>query len=125
MKKIRIQEVKEALRDANFRKKLPPELKEDIQKYEQNPGCPCNLPIYINVLKKAGRQLIEFYPGRELENFDEELMKLAQNNFNVINCHVDELEGILKKLPPGRKQIEAARWADQITVIVNELDVLF
>jgi hypothetical protein len=58
VKKIRMQEVKQAMADPEFRKKLPAELKGDVQKYEQNPSCPCNLPIYINVIKKApGYQL--------------------------------------------------------------------
>ena len=126
MKKIRIQEVKQALHDPEFRKKLPPELKEDIQKYEQNPGCPCNLPIYVNILKKASRQLMEYYPThQEIENPDEELLKLAENHFMVFSCHIDELEKKLKALAPGRKQLAITRWQDQITVIVNELDVIF
>jgi DNA-binding transcriptional MerR regulator len=124
MKKIRIQEVKQALRDPEFRKKLPPELKTDVQKYEQNPGCPCNLPIYMSILKKAAKQLMEYYPNQEVENPDEELMKLAENHFSVINCHIDELEKKLKSLPSGRKQIAVARYEDQVTVIVNELDIL-
>ena len=125
MKKIRIAEVKQALRDPEFRKKLPPELKADIQKYEQNPGCPCNLPIYQNILKKGGRQLLEYFLNHEVTNPDEELAALAQNHFTVINCHVDELEVKLKALPPGRKQLGIARYNDQVTVIVNELDLLF
>ena len=123
--KIRIREVKEALRNPDFRKKLPPELKEDIQKYEQNPGCACNLPIYINVLKKGARQLMEYFPNREIENPDEELSKLAQNNFSVINCHINELEAKLKALPSGRKQIAIARYEDQITIVINELDLIY
>lgn len=125
MKKIRIQEVKKALADPEFRKKLPAELKSDVQKYESNPGCPCNLPVYINVLKKASRQLIEYYPNHEVENPDEELLKLAENHFTVINCHIDELEAKLKALPPGRKQLGIGRYEDQVTVIVNELDLVF
>lgn len=125
MKKIRMQEVKQAMADPEFRKKLPTELREDVQKYEQNPSCPCNVPIYMNVIKKAGKLLLEYYPGMTVEKPDEELLKLAENHFTVINCHVDELEERLKKLPPGRKQIAPARYQDQVTVIVNELDLLY
>lgn len=125
MKRVRIQEVKQALQDPEFRKKLPPELKSDVQKYEQNPGCPCNLPIYMNVLKKAAKQLSEYYPDREIETPDEELSRLAENHFMVFSCHINELESKLRSLAPGRKQLAVARWEDQITVIVNELDVVF
>jgi len=124
MKKIRIQEVKQALRDPEFRKKLPPEFKDDLQKYEQNPGCLCNLPIYMKVLKAASKELMEYFPGMTVEK-EEEIVKLAKNNFTVMNCHVDELEDKLKKLPPGRKQIALSRYQDQITVVINELDLVF
>lgn len=125
MKRVRIQEVKQALQDPEFRKKLPSELKNDVQKYEQNPGCPCNLPIYMNILKKAAKQLSEYYPDREIETPDEELLRLAENHFMVFSCHIDELESKLRNLAPGRKQLAVARWEDQVTVIVNELDIVF
>ncbi len=122
MTKITIQEVKSALRDPNFRNKLPESLKPDIQKYEQNPGCACNLPIYHNVIRFAPKLLREYYPNKELINIDEELTKMAENHWTVINCHVDELENKLKSLPSGRKQLAITRWQDQCTVVVNELD---
>ncbi len=123
--KISIQEVKTALNDIAFRRSLPSELAEDIQKYLQNPGCPCNMPVYKRILKLCAKQLREYFPGRDVVNPDEELAKLAENHFTVINCHVDELENILKSLPPGRKQIAPARYEDKITVIINELDLIF
>jgi hypothetical protein len=46
---------------------------------------------------------------------------MAQNTWTVINCNIDELEKRLKALPPGRKQLELARYEDQVTVVVNEL----
>ena len=123
MNKISIQEVKKALADAEFRKRLPPILKADIAKYESNPGCLCNMAIYRNVLKFAAQQLREYFDNAEIVNPDAELMKLAQNHFSVINCHMDELEGKLKGLPAGRKQLAVTRWQDQCTVIINELDI--
>lgn len=120
--KISIQEVKTALRDPEFRKKLPEELKLDVQKYEQNPSCGCNLPIYQRILKIAPKQLKDYFPGREVETPEEKL--LMENHWKVINCHVNELEQTLKNLPSGRKQVAVARYEDQVTVIVNELDIL-
>lgn len=123
--KISIQEVKNALKNIEFRKKLPEILKPDIQKYEKNPNCTCNLDVYRNVLKHAVKELKEFYPNyQEIVDPDKEMLKLAQNNWNIINCSIDELEDKLKKLPPGRKQLAIARYQDQVTVVINELDII-
>ena len=62
--------------DPKFRQALPEILKEDIQKYEQNPGCLCNLNIYRNVLKHGIQQLKEFYPGQPIVDPDKELANL-------------------------------------------------
>lgn len=107
--------------DPKFRQSLPPLLKEDIQKYEQNPGCACNIPIYRNILKHGVQQLKEYYPGQPIVDPDKELAKMAENNFTVINCKAADLEDLLKKLPPGRVQLAVARWQDQVTVIINNL----
>lgn len=126
--KITIQEVKNAMKDMKFRLMLPYEFREDVLKYENNPGCPCNLAIYKKILTNARKQLQEYYPGKEIEEVKEEsedIKKMMQNNFSVINCHVSELESKLRSLPPGRKQIAVTRYQDNITVIVNELDVVF
>lgn len=118
-------DVKQALRDKRFRESLPSDFLEDIQKYLQNPGCACNVPIYKKIMTQAKDQLQSYYPNRSVANLDDEAKKLAENNFSVINCHVNELETKLRKLPSGRKQIAVTRYEDQVTVVVNELDVLF
>lgn len=118
-------DVKQALRDKRFRESLPNDFTEDMQKYLQNPGCACNVPIYKKIMIQAKTQLQAYYPNRSVANLEEEAKKLADNNFSVINCHVDELEARLRKLPSGRKQIAVTRFEDQVTVVVNELDVLF
>ena len=117
--KISINEVRRALNDSNFRKNLPEELKSDVQKYIQNPNCPCNYKTYKRILQLAATQLKEYFPEGEIEPEPEHL---PQNNWGVINCHINELEEKLKGLPPGRKQVAVARHLDQITVIINELD---
>ena len=123
MTKISIQEVKEALRDSKFRTSLPPELKDDLKKYEQNPNCPCNLDVYRNILKLGAKQLKEYYPDKEVVNPDIDLPPLQQNSWTVINCNVNELENHLKKYKIGRFQIAIARYEDQITVAINDLDL--
>lgn len=120
MIKINLQEVKQALGDPEFRKKLPAVLKEDVQKYEQNPNCACNMSVYRNVLRYGATQLKEYYPNKNIpapESFD----KLTENHWSVINCNISDLESHLKALPPGQKQLAIARFEDQVTVVVNEL----
>ena len=117
--------MKQALADLKFRQSLPPILKEDIQKYEQNPGCACNLDVYRNVLRHGSQQLKDYFPGLSVVDPDKELAKLAENNWTVFSCHIDDLEKQLKTLPPGRVQLAVARWQDQVTCVVNSLDVVF
>lgn len=122
---INLMEVKQALRDQRFRDSLPESFREELQKYLQNPGCSCNMPIYKKILIEAQEQLKKYYPNRPIANLDEDIKKLAENNWRVINCHKDELEKELKKLPKGRKQIAITRFEEQITVVVNELDLIW
>ena len=122
---IGLMEVKQALRDARFRNSLPESFKEDMQKYLNNPGCACNVPIYQKIMREGKKELQAYYPNRNIADLDDEVKKLAQNHWSVINCHVSELESKLRGLAPGRKQVTVARFEDQVTVIVNELDVIF
>lgn len=124
-KPINLMDVKQALRDRRFRESLPASFTDDMQKYLQNPGCACNVPIYRRVMKEAIPQLQAYYPNRSVADLDREAGKLAENKWSVINCHKDELEENLRRLPSGRKQIAVARFEDQVTVVVNELDVVF
>jgi hypothetical protein len=118
-------EVKQALRDARFRNSLPESFKDEIQKYLNNPGCACNVPIYQKVMKEAKKELQAYFPNRNVADIDEEVKKISQNHWTVINCAATELEEKLKRLPSGRKQIAISRFEDQVTVVINELDVLF
>jgi len=118
-------EVKQALRDRRFRDSLPNDFLEEIQKYLQNPGCACNVPLYKRIMTDAKQQLQEYYPNRSISNLEEEAQKLSENHWKVINCHVDDLENRLKKLPSGRKQIAIARFEDQVTIVVNEIDFVY
>lgn len=121
MRPITLLDVKVALKDGRFREILPAEIQPDVDKYLQNPSCACNMPIYKRVLKDCAKELKQYYPNREISNL-EEVVKLPENHFSVINCHKDDLESKLKKMPPGKKQVAVCRWEDQITVIINELD---
>jgi hypothetical protein len=122
-RKLGILDVKQAIFDERFQK-LFPELKEDIDKVIKDPTCACNRSIYLKFFQYKDR-LEKFFPNRAVESVEEEKQKLAENNWTVINCPIAELEGRLRKLPPGRKQIAVARFEDQVTVIVNHLDILF
>lgn len=123
--KIDIAAVKTALKDYRFRDALPLELKEDIAEYLHNPTCACNLGLYRKLIKEYSQYLLTYYPGREILTEEEEIKQLSQNHWSVINCKISELENKLKQLPPGRKQISMARYDDEVTVIVNELDLIY
>ena len=125
MNKISLLDIKQALLDGRFRDGLPLALKPEIAQYLQNPSCPCNLPLYRKILKDHKDYLIKYFPSKTISDEDDEIRKLSENHWTVINCHIDELESHLKKLSPGRKQIDVARWQDQATVVVNELDILY
>lgn len=124
-KKITINDVKKALKDSRFRMMLPKDMEKDLDEFLNNPGCACHIPLYRKVIKDCKEQLKKYYPTMDVPDHDEDLKKLAENNWSVINCHIDELENMLKKLPPGRKQLDVARWEDQVTVVINELDIIF
>jgi len=126
MKKISLLDVKQALKDERFVNSLPESLQKGAAKYLKDPGCSCNHEFIVSVLREAAKELKEYYPAAtEVTDPDKELEKLSKNNWKVFSCHVDELEKKLQQLPRGRKQLDMARWEDQVTVIVNELDVIF
>jgi hypothetical protein len=118
-------EVKSALKDQRFRDQLPLEINADLQKYLQNPSCACNLGFYKKLLSEHKGLLEKYYPGRKVADLEEETKKLAENHFSVINCSTSELEEKLRKLPNGRKQIAIARYEDTVTVVINELDLVY
>jgi hypothetical protein len=117
-RKLGILDVKQAIFDERFQK-LFPELKEDIDRVIKDPTCSCNRSIYLKFFQYKDR-LEKFFPNRYIEPVEE---SIAENHWTVINCHVTELEGKLRKLPPGHKQLAVARYEDQITIVVNHLDV--
>jgi hypothetical protein len=125
MRPITLLEIKQALRDARFRESIPASLTEDLQKYLKNPSCACNTPFYKKILKDCKDQILAYFPGREVGEIESEIRKIAENNWSVINCSVGELESKLRKLGPGRKQIAMSRYEDQVTLVVNELDVIY
>ncbi len=124
-KKITINDVKKALKDERFRSTLPKEIEKEVFSFLDNPSCACNIPLYRKILKDFKSELAKYYPNLIIPEKDEYLEKLSQNNWTVINCHINELEKKLSKLGPGRKQLDVARYQDQVTVVVNELDFVF
>jgi replicative DNA helicase len=113
------------MKDSRFRNNLPITVQDDVQKYLKNPACACNTPIYARILRECQDQILQYYPGREIITLEQEVEQLAKNHWKVVNCHIDDLEKELRKLPPGRKQIDVARYEDQVTVVINELDLIF
>lgn len=123
MKPLTLLDVKQALWDERFRD-LFPEHRDEIREFLNNPGCACNVDLYRKLMEHKDR-LAQYFPTRQIVTPKEEIDALARNRWKVINCRAADLEKELKKLGTGRKQIAVARWEDQVTVVVNELDVLF
>lgn len=123
--KISLVDVKKALKDSRFRLTLPKEMEKEVDEFLNNPGCACHVPLYKKIFKDCKEQLQKYYPNLSVPDQEEEIKKLSENHWSVINCHIDELEKKLRKLGPGRKQLDVARWEDQVTVVVNDLDVIF
>jgi hypothetical protein len=126
-RKVSVHDIKQALLDERFRASLPADLADDVQKFLKNPGCACNHPIYLRVMRKAGKQVSDYFPAKESnpDDMERELEKLSKNEWQVINCHVNELVVELRKLGPGRKQLDVARYQDQVTVVVNHLEGIY
>jgi hypothetical protein len=124
MKKIGLLDIKAALQDERFRDTLPEEMKKAFKDMSCS-SCPANTSFYQRILLECRSQLQEYFPAREVANIKEENKKLAENHWTIINCHIDDLESNLKKLPPGRKQLDLSRYDDQVTVIINEIDILY
>jgi hypothetical protein len=121
-RRISVHDVKQALLDERFRSTLPESLKPDVDKFLSNPGCACNHPIYQKVMQEATEQLAAYYPTKEPAD-PQAAMQVSKNEWTVINCSIHELADKLRQLGPGRKQLDVARFQDQVTVVVNELDI--
>lgn len=126
-RKITVHDVKQALLDERFRSSLPDELQPEVQKFLKNPGCACNHPLYLSVMRRASKQVADYFPTKDVppeEEMEKAIERLAINNWQVINCNIHELEEKLRGLGAGRKQLDVARYQDQVTVIVNHLEGL-
>lgn len=127
-RRVTIHDIKQALLDQRFRDSLPEELQEDITKFLKNPTCKCNHTVYRNVMLKAGPQIAEYFPTKEAlsaEEVEKETALLTKNNWQVINCSIYELSDELRKLGAGRKQLDIARFEDQVTIVVNHLEEIY
>jgi len=114
---------KAVLNDTRFRE-LFPELQDEINQILKNPNCGCNVK-HIDKFFKYKKRLLNYFSNHEVVSPQEEAEEM-QNDWDVINCHVDELEEVLNAMHKrNRKQIAVARYEDQVTVIVNDLGIVF
>src|ERR1051326_5659758 len=121
--KLGILEIKQELWNQKFRD-LFPELKAEIDAALKDPGCTCNMKLYHKIMQCKDR-VQRYFPNKVIETPQEMAEKLSQNNWVVINCSIQELEGKLRQLGPGRKIVSLARFQDKITAVINSLDVLW
>ena len=122
MKRLTRNDVKKALFGHSQFRDLFPELKDEIIKAMGNPSCPCNVPLFDQILMKYKDRLKEYFGDVEIKSPQEEAAETSQNHWKVINCKAEELEEILNKLHKiGRVQLAVARYEDEVTLIVNEI----
>lgn len=120
-RKISLLELKKALKDSRFREKLPSYLKNEVVKFLSNPSCACNAPLYKKIVNECSGLLAEYYPNKEVgEEVITEINK-EDGTWMVINCHINELENNLRKIKYTKTNIAMARYEDQVTVIVKEI----
>jgi hypothetical protein len=122
---ITVSDIKEALKDEQFRNALPASLQDDVKKFLSNPNCSCNMKIYQRILAEADVNVKAFFPNKSLVSPQQVMETVMHNNWTVINCNINQLEDELRKLKTGRKQISMGRFEDQVTVIINELEVVY
>jgi hypothetical protein len=122
---VTVADIKEALKNDEFRRALPSNLQDDVQKFLSNPNCSCNMKIYQRILQEAETNVKAYFPNKSIVSTQQVMETVMQNNWIVINCHINNLEEELKKLKTGRKQISMGRYEDKVTVIVNELEVVY
>jgi hypothetical protein len=68
--KITIADMKAALNDEEFRKTLPEELKEDLEKYLRSPNCGCNVKSFQRILSVGSEQFAKRYPEKVVQSLD-------------------------------------------------------
>jgi hypothetical protein len=117
--KVSLMEIKQALLDSRFRESLPPEIKNEVTSFLSNPSCPCNIPLYRKVLKECREQLMRYFPEREIHDELEDIKKVAENKWKVINCNIHDLQSEVRKLPNKRVQIAVSRYEEEVTAIAN------
>ena len=127
-RRVTIHDIKQALLDQRFRDSLPEEFQEDLNKFIKNPTCQCNHTIYRDIMLKAGPQIAAYFPQKETpteEEVHKETSLLSKNNWQVVNCSIYDLSEELRKLGTGRKQLDIARFEDQVTIVVNHLEEIY
>lgn len=117
MNQVTLLDIKQAMRDHRFREKLPAKFEKDIEEYLKDPNCKCNSDLYLKIIRECKSQIQEYFPGKKIIDPDQEI----ETSWKVINCHIDELESELRKLSFRPKQLQVARYQDQITVVMREI----
>lgn len=128
-------DIKTAMKDDAFVAKLPESLAPDVAKVRSNINCGCNMKFFERLIAEAPDVLQQYFPDKQIVKIEPQVAQQSQeqvqnqppkiiNNWSVINCSVHELEGRLQALREGRKQVTLSRYEDQVTLVVNHLDVM-
>lgn len=117
-------QIRKAINRKRFQDMFP-ELAESFERYMVKPGCgSCEENLFSALLASPDRLKQYFGEDSQFEQVPAPPVignVVPEQSFTVINCHVDELSSKLNMLAPGRYEIAAARWENEITVIVKTI----
>lgn len=117
---VTMMDVRGALHDRRFLDMFP-ELASLADRYTKSPQCgSCGVALAREIIQRFPERLGDYFVGRDLPVHQD---GTEDRQFEVINCHVDDLEAKLRGLPPGvSKHVALARWEDQVTVVIQFSD---
>ena len=113
MNNLTISDIRQAIWDKRFQE-LFPEYQERIQQFIKDPGCACHTPFLHTFFQHKDR-LKKYFPTKNI------VLPEIRNDWSVLNCHIEEADKNLKSYPKTKRMIAAARWQNQLTVILNDI----
>ena len=132
-------DIKNAMKDDAFVSKLPESLSVDVARVRSNINCGCNMKFFERLIAEAPDVLQQYFPDKNIVKIEQQVPPQPQpentvqqqsepprivNNWSVISCNIMELEARLQEFREGRKQVTLSRYEDQVTVVINSLDLM-
>jgi hypothetical protein len=126
--KIGVYELRNACKKTQFAK-LFPEHQALFQSYWNKPGCGNCWRSLLEAIARQTDRIEDYFGDVEIDLGlipEPRSAGIVAANTIVMNCGVSELQGAIDRLcsqNAGAKTFSLARWKDEVTVIVNVVDV--